>query len=190
MAKIYTDEEICYLRKNPNVRTIRHDRLSLTYEFRCHLYDAYMTSGRSGMRAALEQAGIPCKMVGLGVIRQLCGNFDKRRPVNCSGTAPSIRRRPNTPQEVDLLVSSGAFVRKNNGISFSDDFVSYVARHYPDVTVSSALKELGVDPDLVFLETIVDSTFHLLQCAEERILWSCPGKDTPDQSEASRFGQR
>ena len=57
MAKIYTDEEICYLRKNPNVRTIRHDRLSLTYEFRCHLYDAYMTSGRSGMRAALEQAG-------------------------------------------------------------------------------------------------------------------------------------
>ena len=149
MAKIYTDEEICYLRKNPNVRTIRHDRLSLTYEFRCHLYDAYMTSGRSGMRAALEQAGIPCKMVGLGVIRQLCGNFDKRRPVNCSGTAPSIRRRPNTPQEVDLLVSSGAFVRKNNGISFSDDFVSYVARHYPDVTVSSALKELGVDPDLV-----------------------------------------
>ena len=47
MAKIYTDEEICYLRKNPNVRTIRHDRLSLTYEFRCHLYDAYMISGRS-----------------------------------------------------------------------------------------------------------------------------------------------
>ena len=45
-------------------------------------------------------------------------------------------------------------------------------------------------PDLVFLETIGDSTFHLLQCAEERILWSCPGKDTPDQSEASRFGQR
>ena len=91
MAKIYTDEEICYLRKNPNVRTIRHDRLSLTYEFRCHLYDAYMANGRSGMRAALEQAGIPCKMVGPGVIRHLCGNFDKRRPVNCSGTAPSIR---------------------------------------------------------------------------------------------------
>ena len=113
MAKIYTDEEIRYLRENPNVRTIRHDRLSLTYEFRCHLYDAYMANGRSGMRAALEQAGIPCKMVGLGVIRHLCGNFDKRRPVNCSGTAPSIRRRPNTPQEVDLLVSSGAFVRKN-----------------------------------------------------------------------------
>lgn len=53
------------------------------------------------------------------------------------------------PQEVDLLVSSGAFVRKTNGISFSDGFVSYVARHYPDVTVGSALKALGVDPDLV-----------------------------------------
>ena len=107
MAKIYTDEEICYLRENPNVRVIKRDRLILTYEFRCHLYDAYMANGR-----------------------------------------------------------------------------------YPDVTVGSALKELGVDPDLVFLETIGDSTFHLLQCAEERILWSCPGKDTSDQSEASRFGQR
>ena len=53
------------------------------------------------------------------------------------------QKAPEYSQEVDLLVSSGAFVRKNNGISFSDDFVSYVARHYPDVTVSSALKELG-----------------------------------------------
>ena len=32
---------------------------------------------------------------------------------------------------------------------FSDDFVSYVDRHYPDVTVGSALKEFGIDPDLV-----------------------------------------
>ena len=47
MAKIYTDEEIRYLRENPNVRVIRHDRLSLTYEFRCHLYDAYMANGVS-----------------------------------------------------------------------------------------------------------------------------------------------
>ena len=96
MTKIYTDAEISYLRKNSNVRVIRRDRLSLTYEFRCHLYDAYMTSGRSGMRAALEQAGIPCKMVGPGVIRHLCCNFDKRRPVNCSGTAPSTKNHLNT----------------------------------------------------------------------------------------------
>lgn len=87
MAKIYTDEEICYLRENPNVRVIKRDRLSLTYGFRYRLYDAYMTSGRSGVRDALEQAGIPCKMVGSGVIRHLCCNFDKRHPVNCSGTA-------------------------------------------------------------------------------------------------------
>ena len=127
MVKIYTDEEICYLRENPNVRVIKRDRLSLTYEFRCHFYDAYMTSGRSGMRAALEQAGIPCKMIGLDVIRHLCGNFDKRRPVNCSGTAPSTKNHPNTPQEIDLLISSSVFVRKINGISFFDDFVSYVA---------------------------------------------------------------
>src|SRR5699024_12840264 len=50
----------------------------------------------------------------------------------------SIRRRPNTPQEVDLLVSSGAFVRKNNGISFSDDFVSYVARDRKSTRLNSS----------------------------------------------------
>ena len=97
MAKIYTDEEISYLRKNPNVRVIKRDRLRLTYEFRCHLYDAYMANGGRGIRVALEQVGIPCRMIGLDVIRHLCGNFDKRRPANCSGTAPSTRNHPNTP---------------------------------------------------------------------------------------------
>ena len=84
MAKIYTDEEICYLRENPNVRVIKRDRLILTYEFRCHLYDAYMANGRRGIRVGFEQVGIPCKMIGLDVIRHLCGNFDNRRPFNCS----------------------------------------------------------------------------------------------------------
>ena len=82
MAKTYTDEEICYLRENPNVRVIKRDRLILTYEFRCHLYDAYMANGRRGIRVGFEQVGIPCKMIGLDVIRHLCCNFDKRRPVN------------------------------------------------------------------------------------------------------------
>ena len=57
MAKIYTDEEIRYLRENPNVRTIRHDRLSLTYEFRCHLYDAYMPMAEAGCVLLLNRLG-------------------------------------------------------------------------------------------------------------------------------------
>lgn len=92
MAKIYTDEEIRYLRENPNVRVIRHDRLSLTYEFRCHLYDAYMANGIRGVHAALEQAGIPCKMVGPGVIRHLCGNLIR----DVLSIAPELLPRPES----------------------------------------------------------------------------------------------
>ena len=190
MAKIYTDEEICYLRENPNVRVIKRDRLILTYEFRCHLYDAYMANGRRGIRVGFEQVGIPCKMIGLDVIRHLCCNVDKRRPVNCSGTAPSTKNHLNTPSG-NWSAYFFQRLRTENQWHFLLRWLRIVCgRRYLDVTVGSALKELGVDPDLVFLETIGDSTFHLLQCAEERILWSCPGKDTSDQSEASRSGQR
>ena len=130
---------------NPNVRVITRKRLSLTYEFRCQLYDAWCAGGRAAIRKTLEAGGIPCKMVGNSVIDTLYSNCKKRHPVNCSGEAISVRRQANTTEETDMLVSSGVFVRKTRGIAFSDEFVSYVSHHYPDVTVESALQERGID---------------------------------------------
>ena len=149
MAKIFTDDEIHFLSANPNVREITPKRLSLKYEFRCQLYEAWSVGGRAAIRSTLEAHGIPCKMVGWRVIDNLCINFKKRHPVYCSGKAVSVRKQANTSEEKNMLVSSGVFVRRGNDIAFSGEFVSYVSCHYPDVTVESALKERGIDLSVV-----------------------------------------
>lgn len=145
MAKIFTDDEIRFLSANSNVREIAPKRLRLKYNFRCQLYEAWSAGGRAALRKALEAGGIPCKMVGRDVINHLFINFSKSHPVNCSGKVVSVRKQANTPEETDMLVSSGVFVRRGERIAFSDEFVSYVSCHYPDVTVESALKERGID---------------------------------------------
>ena len=154
MAKIFTDDEIRFLSANPNVRVITPKRLSLTYEFRCQLYDAWCAGGRAAIRSTLEAGGIPYKMLGRHGIDHLCFNFSKSPPVNCSGKVVSVRKHPNTQEETEMLVSSGIFVRRGNSISFSDEFVSYVSCHYPDVTVESALKERGIDLSVVGYQRI------------------------------------
>lgn len=154
MAKIFTDDEIHFLSANPNVREITPKRLRLKYDFRCQLYEAWSAGGRAALRKTLEAGGIPCKMVGRNVITHLCMNFSNSHPVNCSGKAVSVRRQTNTPEETEMLVSSGVFVRRGNGLSFSDEFVSYVSCHYPDVTVESALKERGIDLSVVGYQRI------------------------------------
>ena len=139
---------------NPNVRVITRKRLSLTYEFRCQLYDAWSAGGKAAIRKTLESGGIPYKMVGWRVVDCLCKNFKKCHPVNCSGASLSVRKQPNTSEETDMLVSSGVFVKRRNGISFSDEFVSYVRCHYPDVTVESAIQERGIDLSVVGYQRI------------------------------------
>ena len=51
MAKIFTDDEIHFLSANPNVREITPKRLSLKYEFRCQLYEAWSVGGRAAIRS-------------------------------------------------------------------------------------------------------------------------------------------
>lgn len=154
MAKIFTDDEIQFLSANPNVREITPKRLSLKYEFRCQLYEAWSDGGKAAIRSTLEAHGIPCKMVGWRVIDNLCVNFKRRHPAYCSGKAVSVRKHANTPEETEMLVPSGVFVKKGKSIAFSDEFVSYVRCHYPDVTVESALREHGIDPSVVGYQRI------------------------------------
>ena len=42
MAKRFTNEEIELLSKSPYVKNIRQNRLTLTHEFRCILYDEWI----------------------------------------------------------------------------------------------------------------------------------------------------
>ena len=41
MAKCFTQQEIEILKANPNVKAVRENRLTLTYEFRLKLWDHY-----------------------------------------------------------------------------------------------------------------------------------------------------
>ncbi|MCI1346732.1 MAG: hypothetical protein LKG61_07160, partial [Solobacterium sp.] len=43
-ARRLTDEQIQQLRKDPNVKLVRHNRISFTYEFRMKMYERWATN--------------------------------------------------------------------------------------------------------------------------------------------------
>lgn len=65
MGKRYTAEQIAILQRNPNVKKVRENRLSLTFEFRCRLYDVWIKHPYvSTVREYLKSNGIDCALVG------------------------------------------------------------------------------------------------------------------------------
>lgn len=65
MAKVYTEQEIQILSKNPNVKYVRRNRLGLTLEFRQKLYDEWVKVPRIGIiRKVLNENGVDTRMTG------------------------------------------------------------------------------------------------------------------------------
>ena len=64
MAKRFTAEEILALSANPNVKNVRSNRLTLTFEFRTELYNAWaLNPGVRVLREMFENNGFDAKMI-------------------------------------------------------------------------------------------------------------------------------
>ena len=84
MAKRFTNEEIELLSKSPYVKNIRQNRLTLTHEFRCILYDEWIKQpSTSQIRSVLKSYGFDCSMLGKIIINNININFKRySRPTN------------------------------------------------------------------------------------------------------------
>ena len=157
MKKIYTEQEIQILSNNPNVKYVRRNRLVLTFEFRQKLYDEWVKNPSvSTIRKVLNENGINTRITGKDFEHHLNLNFKHNKPFRASNSKFGVNASSFKTNEEDNnnLLSTGVFVKRRNGITFSDEFINEVSLTYPNVSIEDKLKERGIDPDIVGYQRI------------------------------------
>lgn len=155
-SKKFTDEEIELLSKSPYVKDVRQDRLTLTHEFRCILYDEWIKQPSTfQIRETLKSYGFDCSTLGTNIISNTNVNFKRHgRPTNGKNkifgqNASSIELYDNS-----FLIDSGIFVKAGKGINFSPEFINKAYKESPSVSIESLLESYGLDPEKVGYQRI------------------------------------
>lgn len=177
MAKIYSDEEIEQLSRNPHVLHVSRNQLSLALPYRQRLYDGWIQNPvPSTIRRMLEQDGFDTKSLGanfyknIGTVFKKCGRPKRMKSpaYNAEGTAYGAAygemQEPSPPSpkdsgdgrcpECSSLLDTGKFIRSGSGIWFSPDFEDELFSAYPDVAVEQGIQNAGVDLQAVGYQRI------------------------------------
>ena len=147
MAKRFTNKEIELLSKSPYVKDVRQDRLTLTHEFRCILYDEWIKQPTiCQVRSVFESYGFDCSILGRVFIKSTILNF-KRNGRPSGGKNKTFGQYASTIELYDnsFLIDSGVFVKAGKGINFSSEFINKVSKEYPSVSIESLLESYGLD---------------------------------------------
>ena len=155
MAKRFTAEEILALSANPNVKNVRSNRLTLTFEFRTELYNAWaLNPGVRVLREMFENNGFDAKMIpneylhGISEVFRRCG-------APSSGKNRVKRNALKIDQEnTNYLLDTGKFVRKYRGIQLEPSFREKLRQAYPDQSIEDGLRSAGIDPERVGYDRI------------------------------------
>ncbi len=161
----FSPEEIQILQANPNVKSIQTNRISFTYEFRCRMYDWYVSHHE--ISQFLENNGISTKMIGNQVIKKLTENFRKHgHPTKGNRPSLPISTPKLSEEEIQQLIDTGVFTRATKGISFSDRFVKEAISRYPGTDLITLLKEHGIDLNRIGYQRI----YHLKRLLDGKSL--------------------
>lgn len=156
MAKRFTNEEIELLSKSPYVKDVRQDRLTLTHEFRCILYDEWIKQPTTyQVKSVFESYGFNCSILGKAFIKSTILNF-KRSGRPSGGKNKTLGQNASTIELYDnsFLIDSGVFVKERRGINFSSEFINKAYKEYPSVSIESLLESCGLDPEKVGYQRI------------------------------------
>ena len=156
MAKRFTNEEIELLSKSPYVKDVRQDRLTLTHEFRCILYDEWIKQPTTyQVKSVFESYGFNCSILGKAFIKSTILNF-KRSGRPSGGKNKTLGQNASTIELYDnsFLIDSGVFVKERRGINFSSEFINKAYKEYPSVSIESLLESYGLDPEKVGYQRI------------------------------------
>lgn len=156
-AQHFTAEQIEKFQNDPNVRYADDHTLRFKFEFRVLLYEAWETDRRRGVKRVLSESGYDLKELGRTYISSLCKNFKRRgRPQNAKSNLPvgSHQSFRTNPEDNEYLLSTGKFIEKNQGITFSDDFANELFHKYPQQPIEDGLKAAGIDPKTVGYQRI------------------------------------
>jgi transposase InsO family protein len=153
----FTEEQIRRFQNDPNVRYVDDHTLRFKFEFRVLLYEAWKTDKRQGVKRRLIENGYDLKELGKTLISSLCKNFKQRgRPQNAKSNLPVCSHQSfrTNPEDNEYLLSTGKFIEKNQGITFSTDFANELFHKYPQQPIEDGLKAAGIDPQKVGYQRI------------------------------------
>lgn len=158
MAKIFTQEEIELLSKNPNVKDIRTNRITFTFEFKHRLWEEWKNDQSTAcIRRVLISNGLDPHVLGTNKIVHLNEKFkingEPSRGKNKVFGKSAINFRTDEDDN-EFLISTGIFIRGKSGISFSNSFIDEAYHFYPDSSIESLLENHGIDPDMVGYQRI------------------------------------
>lgn len=171
MAKIYSDEEIEQLSKNPCVLHVSRHQMSLTLEFRQVIYEEWVISPTySTIKRVLEANGFNTAELGANFVRNIGTVFNRagkpkfarspRYDAEATAYGKSCEASPMVSSSVkntmkdqkqirEALVSTGKFIRSGRGIWFAPDFEKNLREAYPEKSIKQSLEEAGIDPKCV-----------------------------------------
>ena len=178
LAKVYSDEEIERLSKNPCVYYVCRNKLSLTLEFKQQMYDIWVQKPvASTIRKLLLENGFDTRELGKTYYKNISKAFKNwGRPQRVHEPAYSAEnvkfhvtpedkdasdgnlqdKHPDSDEVVrermpgnDALIQSGKFVMDGEAIRFTPDYAAELFSSYPQISVYEALSRDGfTGPDI------------------------------------------
>ena len=154
-----TETECEILRKNPNVKQAVPGRFVLTFDFRIKLYEYWNSHSRTNqdIRDYMTENGFD---ISLFAGTYIFGHLNERMvrdgyPSNGKNKVPSqVQNFRSNEENNQYLVSTGRFIRRNKGITFSESFAEELYQAYPNQTIEEGLKKAGIDPEMVGYQRI------------------------------------
>ncbi len=172
MAKVYSDEEIERLSKNPCVYYVCRNKLSLKLEFKQQMYDIWVQKPvASTIRKLLLENGFDTRALGTDYYKNISKAFKYwGRPQRVYDPAYSTEnvkfhalsenqdasggslqdKRKDSDEPVreqisgdDVLVRSGKFVMEGKKIKIAPDYAAVLFSSYPHISVYEALSRDG-----------------------------------------------
>ena len=153
----FSDEEVKAFLKNPVIYDVSRDQITLTLPFKQAIYDEWLKDPLAyTVRRMLREKGInPDKLPKL-FYRNLtytfkrCGRPKREKPLKNSlksvfSTMP-VREKPFEQED---LIATGKFIRCERGIDFSPEYAQELYKTYPEKPLLNAIRDSGIDPDLV-----------------------------------------
>lgn len=173
MGKQFTQEEITLLENNPNVKNIRENRLTPTYEFRLKMYEAWILKPSTGtLRKVLIENGLDPRIVGSQWICDQSKKFKKYgKPSNGKNKVlnqNALNFRVDKDYD-DYLISTGKFEKGKNGIRFTEHFINEIYHEYPTVSIDEHLVKYGINPEKVGYQRIYQLKQRLEGNSKEHI---------------------
>ena len=146
------------LRKNPNVKYVRANRLSFTFEFRCQMYEAWIKDPSvSTIRKYLSESDFDTRILGKDFINHLNYRFKKdghpSRGRNKTFGANSLNFKTNVSDN-EHLVGTGKFIQSRKGIAFSPSFIEELYDKYPEQSIEEGIIAAGLDPEMIGYQRI------------------------------------